>query len=357
MEEKPTRRLHVDMMDLEEAFQNPFPESFSYYLDLETGAVEQVSVEARAEMEDIYAEIGDLGEMDEVEIETALKHELDQRNMPDWMKQDRLQADRIEAGYNARYISIPHLESYEGYDDMEEFVATVQDSHLRNQLANAIRGKGAFRRFKDVLAGNFHERERWFAFQDDQVRRRIVDWLNSEGIEPIFEPLPVPPPVRPQLLTAVLTFVRAARDVPGVTRIALIGSLATNEPSPKDVDLLVTVTAEANLPRLATLGRKLNAQAQSGIGRSGEVFLADPSGTYLGRLCQWKECGPGLHRDCDAQHCGQRPYLHDDLQSIQLARELIATPPLVLWPQVVANDTLPEDAQKALAEPLRREEK
>ena len=33
----------------------------------------------------------------------------------------------------------------------------------------------------------------------------------------------------------------------GVKRIALIGSLATLEPSPKDIDLLVTVTDDMDL--------------------------------------------------------------------------------------------------------------
>jgi hypothetical protein len=34
---------------------------------------------------------------------------------------------------------------------------------------------------KDVLA----ERERWFVFKDRRIHERIVDWLESEDIEPI----------------------------------------------------------------------------------------------------------------------------------------------------------------------------
>jgi hypothetical protein len=36
----------------------------------------------------------------------------------------------------------------------------------------------------------------------------------------------------------VLTFVRSARSTPGVLRIALLGSLATDKPVPKDADVL-----------------------------------------------------------------------------------------------------------------------
>jgi hypothetical protein len=38
-------------------------------------------------------------------------------------------------------------------------------------------------------------------------------------------------------------FVRSARSTPGVLRIALLGSLATDKPMPKDADVLVTIDA------------------------------------------------------------------------------------------------------------------
>ena len=81
--------------------------------------------------------------------------------------------------------------------------------------------------------------------------------------------------------------------------------------SQRDVDLWVTVADEADVTPLATLGRKLNGHAQS-FGRGGEVFVAAPPGNYLGRTCPSKQCGPGIRMDCDARHCGQRPYLHND---------------------------------------------
>jgi Uncharacterised protein family (UPF0158) len=344
------RQLEINLSDLEEAFENSFPESFSYYLDRETGRVVMVGQEAQGMLEELYEEVYDAaGNEVQPLAEVIREQELEQE------AEELFAADQVETGYSTRYVTIPRVESYEGYDYMEKFIDTVEDPHLRDLLSSAIGGKGAFRRFKDVLADHFHERERWFAFQDEQTRRRIVDWLHEEGIEPILAPRPVPPSVRPQLLAAALAFVRAAREVPGVTRIALIGSLATDEPSPKDADLLVTVTPDANLSPLATLGRKLHASAQSGTGRGGEVFLADPAGSYLGRFCQWRECGPGLHRDCGAQHCGRRPYLHDDLQVVQLASDLVAAPPLELWPRIVIRGELPADMRQTLVEPLERE--
>ncbi len=209
-----------------------------------------------------------------------------------------------------------------------------------------------------MLADYSRERERWFEFKDDRMRQRILDWLESEGIEAIIEPPPAIepssplPPARARLIAEVLAFVRAASQLPGVTCIALIGSLTTDEPDPEDADLLVTVTDDADLAPLATLARKLQGHAQS-FNRGGEVFLADPHGNYLGRTCPWKRCGPGIRASCDALHCGQRLYLHDDLEAIQLPKSLVAAPPIELWPQVVARVPIPEDVEQGLTGPLR----
>lgn len=158
--------------------------------------------------------------------------------------------------------------------------------------------------------------------------------------------------LRQKLLDEVLIFVQAASRIPGITRIALIGSLTTDKVDPKDADILVMVTDEADLVPLATLGRKLNGHAQS-FNRGGEVFLTDEQHRYLGRTCPWKQCGPGIRASCDAFHCGQRPYLHDDLGDIKLAKTLIAEPPLQLWPEVIARVSLLDDVLEKVIRPLQ----
>jgi hypothetical protein len=160
--------------------------------------------------------------------------------------------------------------------------------------------------------------------------------------------------VRAHLLAGVLAFTRAASRLDGVERIALIGSLATRKREPKDADLLVTVTDEVDLAPLAALGRKLRGHAQQ-RNLGGEVFLATPDGAYLGRVCPWRECRPGLRLACDARHCGRRRHLHDDLPAITLPASLIAAPPIELWPAVVTRAPTPADVEVGLLAPLRQE--
>jgi hypothetical protein len=162
-------------------------------------------------------------------------------------------------------------------------------------------------------------------------------------------------PTRLFLLTEALAFVRAVRQLPGVLRIALVGSLTTAKADPKDADLLVTVTDDMDLTELARLGRRLKGRAQT-INRGADIFLASPEGQYLGRTCHWKDCRPGVRMSCDALHCGRRHYLHDDLESIQL-EDLVAAPPLELWPREVVRCALPTDVERVLLAPLREEKR
>jgi len=137
------RLLRIDLDELCEAMENSSYEN-DYYLDLETGEILFLSE---------Y--------MDDEETE-KLRERID--DAPD------------------RYEPIPKAESREGYEDMRDFIASVDDEHLAELLGVAINGKGAFRRFKDVLFGYPEERERWFQFKDDRMQERALEWLDDINV-------------------------------------------------------------------------------------------------------------------------------------------------------------------------------
>lgn len=139
-----------------------------------------------------------------------------------------------------------------------------------------------------------------------------------------------------------------------MTRIALVGSITTSKPDPKDIDLLVSVMDGSDLVGLAVLGRRLKGMAQS-LGKGADIFIADTRGRYLGRICEWRDCRPGVRVRCDALHCGQWQYLHDDLKTVRLPDSLIETPPIILWPEVVGVVPVPADIERGLLRPLRKE--
>jgi hypothetical protein len=89
---------------------------------------------------------------------------------------------RVAANPN-RYLRIDPASSREQYRWMERFVASVSDPPLRERLLIAIDGKGAFRRFKDVLLAFPAERERWFAYRSELLHFHIQTWLDHMDIQ------------------------------------------------------------------------------------------------------------------------------------------------------------------------------
>ena len=86
-----------------------------------------------------------------------------------------------------QFVRIDPASSREQYRWMEQFVASLDDPQLRERLLVAIDGKGAFRRFKDVLLSYPQERERWFNYRAALLQHHINQWFSSKGLEP--EPL------------------------------------------------------------------------------------------------------------------------------------------------------------------------
>jgi Uncharacterised protein family (UPF0158) len=86
--------------------------------------------------------------------------------------------DEETADDSERWLAVHGEGSREGYRDMEVFIASVEDPGRAERLANAIRGRGVFRRFKDELA-------RW----PGELER----WLRPSGPAGADRPFPAPP--------------------------------------------------------------------------------------------------------------------------------------------------------------------
>lgn len=145
------RRVPVDWDDLEMALTWRSDE-YTYYLDVHNGKVLTYSILGSGED-------GDLSE------------------------------EQVDEGLTAgRLVEVERLPSSTEYGWMAEFAASVRQPRVRDLLDVALDGRGAFRRFKDVLAGYPGERERWLAFRDERMREAIREWLAEHEIEPTTEP-------------------------------------------------------------------------------------------------------------------------------------------------------------------------
>lgn len=141
----PVRDVPVDWEALEDAFENNAPEVHSY-LHLTTGDVLRVV-----------------------------------DGVADPQMHARINGDTA-------YLRIAPVSSREQYRWMERYIPMVEEGDLRGKLAASIDGKGAFRRFKDVLMSHGAERERWFAFRSERLRTFMEAWLVAHALNPIPRP-------------------------------------------------------------------------------------------------------------------------------------------------------------------------
>jgi hypothetical protein len=139
---QPPRDVPIDWEALEDAFENNAPEVHSY-LHLSTGEVLRV-------------------------VDGIADPEMHQRIASD-----------------TSYLRVEPVSSREQYRWMERFIPMVEDKPLSELLVQAIDGKGAFRRFKDVLMSHGAERERWFAFRSERLRVFMEAWLSAHALKPV----------------------------------------------------------------------------------------------------------------------------------------------------------------------------
>src|SRR5580704_16609537 len=119
----------------------------------------------------------------------------------------------VRIASDGNYLRIDPVSSREQYRWMERFIPMVDNTELRGKLTQAIDGKGAFRRFKDVLMSYGPERERWFTFRSERLRTFMEAWLSAHAIKAIPRPQWADAPPGPES-EAIPDSVLGADDAP-----------------------------------------------------------------------------------------------------------------------------------------------
>jgi Uncharacterised protein family (UPF0158) len=111
-----------------------------------------------------------------------------------------------------RYIKVETASSRDQYKWMEKFVSTITESALQERILIAIDGKGAFRRFKDLLVHYPGVRERWYTYRGSHLHHHINNWMVELGIKDLVTPpwgygveVPTDEPIEPSTVTATLS--------------------------------------------------------------------------------------------------------------------------------------------------------
>ena len=86
--------------------------------------------------------------------------------------------------HKSRFVLIPALTSNERFQLMEDFIESLPNESLQDELNMALIEKGAFRRFEEVLRKYPTRQEQWRRFKADKMTLQAKNWLKVNGIAP-----------------------------------------------------------------------------------------------------------------------------------------------------------------------------
>lgn len=80
-----------------------------------------------------------------------------------------------------RFIDAPDKFDFHEYRHMERFIETVEDGEAAEALWRAIKGRGAFRRFKDT-ADRLGLLDQWFRYRDEAMKEFVIAWAEANNV-------------------------------------------------------------------------------------------------------------------------------------------------------------------------------
>ncbi|HUE87880.1 MAG TPA: UPF0158 family protein [Vicinamibacterales bacterium] len=147
----------IRLRDVIEAMDLP-NQDWQSYLNPETGEIVTVTDEDR-----------DLVESD-----------ADPDDLPDWQRETVPKAR--EALESNRFLLLPGSFEIHEWSIMERFGQGRPNRRQRDELLDALHGRGAFRMFKSAIR-RLGVEEEWYRFRESEFEEIAKDWLESNGLE------------------------------------------------------------------------------------------------------------------------------------------------------------------------------
>ena len=98
---------------------------------------------------------------------------------PEWQREMLVKAKEVIDSDD--YLPLPSKFDIDEYHIMEDFCCSAVDDEIREKLLDKIRGRGAFRRFKEAVHMNGIE-EKWHRFRQEALEKIAIDWLEANQI-------------------------------------------------------------------------------------------------------------------------------------------------------------------------------
>ena len=148
--------LPVKLKDVVDALDEA-GDQFSHYMDKRTGEIFMIADE----------------EMSAAEEDKPLS------DYSEWQQENIDKAGEILE--SDQFIQLPSQLDIHEYSIMERFAHEYEDSRTSAELLRIIKGKGAFRRFKETLF-DLNIQDAWNEFRQQEFEQIAIEWLEAENI-------------------------------------------------------------------------------------------------------------------------------------------------------------------------------
>ncbi|MFQ5753453.1 MAG: UPF0158 family protein [bacterium] len=109
----------------------------------------------------------------------AVEENLPIEEFPDWQKEQIKIAQEILETDD--YIALPDACEIDEYRMMEQFCLSLEDEKLRDTMYYSIKGRGAFRRFKDNI-DRYAVADEWYKYREEAFKEIAIEWCQEHNI-------------------------------------------------------------------------------------------------------------------------------------------------------------------------------
>ena len=114
------------------------------------------------------------------EIECYYNPEKDEIFLSNIGEYENLNEDELDELFEESIILPMHYEINE-YQIMENFIDTINDIEIKNNLHRLIQGKGAFRRFKDYCI-ELDIIQDWYKYREEKYKQIAINWCKENDL-------------------------------------------------------------------------------------------------------------------------------------------------------------------------------
>ncbi|MAF27006.1 MAG: UPF0158 family protein [Gemmatimonadota bacterium] len=87
--------------------------------------------------------------------------------------------ERVQEGLGDEFLRIPSRNPQAAFEEIEDFVESVENPEIRDEFFRAIERRGALRNFREAILPHSQEMQRWSEWRREGREKRMEGFLRS----------------------------------------------------------------------------------------------------------------------------------------------------------------------------------